>query len=206
MKNIKHSVIGLLGVSLVIGAIIFDSSRSGRAATSNANKSEVVVVNNVDNPVISRVVGTTPVSISGTPTVNVDSSAPVQVRDVTVRQPITERAHIVWAITASTGSNVFTVPAGKRLVIEYVTAHLAITPGYRGVLSVYTMVDGVLRPWWIPLRSQGTFLMQDFFETSELVRIHGDPGTSVSVKINLNDDGSDGTCEVTFQGYLEDVP
>jgi hypothetical protein len=54
MKRFRNLTFAVLPASLAVGGIVLNLSQTGRATPTNANKSEVVVVNNVDNPVISR--------------------------------------------------------------------------------------------------------------------------------------------------------
>lgn len=215
MKRIRNSLAGLLGITLVIGAIMFDTSRSSRAATTGTGKSDVVVVNDVDNPVISRLVGTTPVSISGTPTVGIDSAnnivridsgTPVHVSDAeSARQPFKTSGALFSSCSSSCLVALANVPMGKRLVIEYVTASVVAANGEHVLLFVNTTAGGVggLRP--LPLKSQGTFGGDEQFIASENVKMFADPGTSIEAKI-LVDNSTIVQYVVTLDGYLVDVP
>jgi hypothetical protein len=222
MKRFGNLTIALLAGLLAAGGIVLDLSQTGHATTANANKSEVVVVNNVDNPVISRVVGTTPVSINGTPavaidsannTVRIDASTPVATRNAE-----TDR---LWFKTPAAGGSVdlfswgsgltetvslAVVPAGKRMVIEHITAHVAFLGPGQALLSINTTAGGVPGQRPIPLTSQGNLSGYDHLAASELVKMFADPETTISVTGQRDSTSHMGGFMVTVDGYLVDAP
>jgi hypothetical protein len=220
MKNIKNSVIGLLGISFVIGGIIFDTSRSGRAATTNANKSEVVVVNNVDNPVISRVIGTTPVSIDpANNAVRIESSTPVQVQQV--RQPFQAKGIAVLHGGSKDAVATIDMPTGMRVVIQNVAIWMGgislfgqgenPPAGELGITSFPSGGPSLVFSWPLNFQRQEYFYNQDVhrYVANQSLLAYAEPGSFVGVYLHMRDAvPGDGTVEypVVVTGYQEAVP
>lgn len=81
------------------------------------------------------------------------------------------------------------VPAGKRLVIEYVSARIE-GAGARE-FSVTTTTSGVTAPHWVPLSEP----LVTISNAAQDVRLYADPGTQVEVCVT-------GLGQVTLSGHL----
>jgi hypothetical protein len=81
------------------------------------------------------------------------------------------------------------VPAGKRLVIEYVSARIE-DPSSREI-SITTTAGGTTVPHWIPLTEPFVTISN----AAQDVRLYADPGTQVQACV-------DGLGQVTLSGHL----
>lgn len=120
--------------SAVIGAIL-DADSAGAASDK-----DVFVINTAANPV--PVTGD--VGITGTPTVDVADD----------REPFKVRLNASLGDGDFGGSDLFTVPAGKRLVVTAASARTAAAPGQTMLLGIDTAFPdvGIV----VPTDSQGT--------------------------------------------------
>ena len=126
MDKLKNLLIAIAGLVVMVGAIIAvtPATSQGQGGTSGKD------VNVVNTPtVLAQQSGPWTVGISGTPTVRVGNTAqaPVLGRDVDepARQPFQRSGEITFAAGEVIAAVEFTVPDGKRLVIEYVSANIS---------------------------------------------------------------------------------
>ncbi|HEV8482231.1 MAG TPA: hypothetical protein VGV87_01625 [Blastocatellia bacterium] len=102
--------------------------------------------------------------------------------------------------------DLFTVPAGKRLVIEHVSADCEIPTGQR-LLNVsitilpFPKVGLQLIPVFV-----GTYFGADRFLVSQAVRTYGHPGSSVELSGLRNNFPGSGFCDFSFSGFLVNLP
>lgn len=193
---------------------------------------DVVVINTTAQPVpttaqgITSIAGTVQaeqggswnVGITGTPTVQVanPASAPLLTRDVD--RPATQP--FLHACTASgAGPNVLSgtsvadlVPAGKRLVIEYVSAAATALPGQVVLVKIKITrppISGVPVSFdhHLVATPQGTFLTDAVFVVSQPVRMYADPATDLRLECEVAQDSLSGdlTLNMTISGHLVDV-
>ena len=212
MYKFKNSLMGLIGVVtlIVVTTVLMPHKGYGSSgASSNAPANQTQNVNVVNTPTVKSqqdgvwnvgLASGSSVGIAGTPTVGLDAAnntvkfdavnntvkidpaAPVPVRDVDnpARQP--------FAATCTIANNngfpctLTTVPPGQRLVFEMF--HLQ-APNVFPSLTVVT---------------QNTDMTYQFFESSQLVRVYADPGTTVMAA-----GGPNGT-RAAISGYLVDLP
>jgi len=123
-------------------------------------------------------------------------------RDNPALQPI-QMSGVTFA-----GTNpILTVPAGKRLVIEFISGSLSIASGQR-FLSAYlrTAVDSGanLRNHYFTPVLAGTSGGVDYFTISQSVRIYANPGTIVY--LGSSSTNNNGTFNGTISGYYVDLP
>lgn len=96
-----------------------------------------------------------------------------------------------------------TVPAGKRLVIEQVTASCFLGPGERLVfltLKIEPHSHHLLNSF------MGTVAGFDTFTASQYVKFHAPSGTSVYLEAFKNGIRGGNGCTATLSGYLVDQP
>jgi len=151
--------------------------------------------------IVAGSLGCTKVSVVNTasepvPTFDVDSRA---------RQPFQEVLVKILNPGEANGGSSLTVPAGKRLVIEHVTAD-AIAPSGQGLwLSIVTTIGGnadfrefhlVVHPSQIP------FLRI----VSQPLRAFANPGTLVTASVKRFDTTGQASVSFTISGYLVDMP
>jgi hypothetical protein len=133
MKNEKRTFLVLLLTLCVIGLVMLQYGRNTVKAAPAPQLTPVIVTNGgADQSSPVPVSGS--VSITGTPTVSLanDATSPWLVRDVDrpAAQPFNYYATLTWApsflFANADKSQTFTVPAGKRLVIEFVSLQSAV--------------------------------------------------------------------------------
>jgi len=168
--------------SLVIGAFFglsqIATADSPTVPTAVAPVQRVKVINPASNPV---------------PVIDVDNPA---------RQPFQQPFNFSFDHTQGTNGQSFIVPAGKRLIIEFVSGSVALERGAVVDVVVTTTVDGIegghhLIPtsmgpaWGLPL----SYLI------STAMHVYADPGTKVQFSITDNLTGNGGSWG-TISGYL----
>jgi hypothetical protein len=103
-------------------------------------------------------------------------------------------------------SETVVVPPAKALVIEAVGVHAFVPSGQRLVARIRTTAGGEIASYrYAPQLARGTFTTDDLLAT-EVTRIYADPGSTVSVIVDRDDDAGDATVEVSLSGHFVDVP
>lgn len=180
----------------------------------------VKVVNSLREPVPTVAQGTTQVSVANTPSVaihpannsvqvaNTDES-PVPVRMMMpARVPFQARASGSFGAGSVAASSLIAVPAGKRLVIEYVSSFVTLPAGQNlpqasiALQAGGTSVQHALRREAHGPHFSGT---DEIFVVSEQLRLYADPASTIVFSFARNSTVGTGTVGVTVSGYLEDV-
>ena len=149
--------------------------------TSTAQVSRVIVANSRNGPALVQ-------------DVDNPARAPFQVQ---LGSPI--------AAGANAPNVSFTVPAGRRLVIEHVSALAMVPAGQRVMfINVNTFSGGNLVFHHLKAQSVGvsTATPGEGHVTSEALRLYADAGTSVLVAVNRSDSVGTGFMTVSVSGYL----
>ena len=178
-------------------------------------------VNVLSMPPVS-LAGTPGIAIAGTPTVNlgpgntVGISGPVQVSNDAVnpalvrdvdnpgRSPIQARLCVQSGTVLASCFGVpdaFSVPTGKRFVIEFVSGTCQFSPPGSGLRAVafFTVVDGTTAEHSLITSeafSDATHTVNDF---GQQTRIYADPETAVTL---IHPAFSEHRCGMTLSGYL----
>ena len=105
--------------------------------------------------------------------------------------PFSQRLDIV--LTSGFGQGTFTVPAGVRLVIDYISADLACNPGGSMLFDVATYLNGAEVESHLPLFNNGVVLGQQVFSVSEMTHIYADPNSTVTIALLGPSTGSGGS-------------
>jgi hypothetical protein len=150
---------------------------------------------------------------SGDVTVVNPDSKPVPVRDVEnpARQPFQQELFLSTPDGLLGANDQFTVPSGKRLVIEFVSFSMTWPAGQvttRAFINVCN-ASGNSCPasFYLPASFQATeFGGSEFFVASSPTRLYADPGTVVSAAVRRNVTAGTGLATVAVSGYLVDVP
>jgi len=129
---------------------------------------------------------------------------PVLVRNVDkpVHEPIQIPGGINFDANGTANHPVFPVPAGKRFVIEYVSARVQVQPGLiLDQFEIWTDAPGNLAHHMIamPQGNTGVFLI------SQPVRFSAGPETMVSILVRSSGKKAVGSGNLSLAGYLEDV-
>jgi len=100
------------------------------------------------------------------------------------------------------------VPAGKRMVIEYVSVQAFIPSGQKALFSVIVFLQGQITGTWHYMESTaiGAFGGQDYFQCGRLVKLYADPGTTVMPRTDRDSPTGTGQSRMTLSGHLISVP
>lgn len=147
-----------------------------------------------------------------TPSVNVKNAvrignpatSPVFVRNVDdpVHQPLQILGAIIFDSNGIANLPVFPVPAGKRFVIEYVSARVSLKPGQ--ILDQFEIwtTGAVFLPHYMIATPQGNTGVS---LVSQPVRFYADPGTMVFMFVRSTIQKVVGSGNLSLAGYLVDV-
>ena len=105
-------------------------------------------------------------------------------------------------------SNTVSVPAGKRLVIEHVSALARLQESQSPAeVGFSTTVDGTFAAHHLLLVKQSTGgSTAHTFVTNHAVQIYADPGTTIRLSVLRNTGTGSGAVFATLSGYLVDFP
>ena len=206
MFSFKKSVTALVGLLVLVVTLVALVPLVSRGQGNSGNAPPPFNVNVVN----------TPLPVTGTINVGNLGDSPLPVRDVDnpARQPI--QANIIEVPPQIPNPILFTVPAGKRLVIEYVSADIqantqcATAPLY----ALRTTTGGVALNHFFQSEFTGTLgaaanEATRAYGLSQQTRIYADPNTTVTLDIRTSAFPScsfmvnDG---IHVSGYLVDVP
>jgi hypothetical protein len=189
----------------------------------NVNVLNAPGVNVLNTPLAVTGSVTTSGSVSLTPgsSVSVNSSVqnPVRVRDVNdANQPVQAKLSCgpLAALGCGPGS-LYTVPLGKRLVIEFVSMRVCGLPGLSAEFGIITTTGGTDATYALttaPSASPGSQAIgcnsavpSSTTSVSQSVRLYADAGTTVFVSGDrANGVGGIVTFSFSMSGYLVDVP
>jgi hypothetical protein len=168
-------------------ALLFGALAGGSTLSQGAGPT-VTVANTSANPV---------------PTLSVDNAA---------LQPFQHTEVIGFNAGLLGGNATFTVPGGKRLVIEFVSFSLTIPAGQRPTFNFVTL-DNPARPtvqfgFALALQGGGFISGQnsDVFVGTSPTRLYADPGSTVTLGVRRNQDAGTGLGTVSVSGYYVNVP
>jgi hypothetical protein len=223
MSRLKGYLLTASGFTALVAGLMLTSPPAGEVVAQKID--DVRVVNLSSQPVPTAAQGTTAisgaVSISNIPTVNLGTGNTVQlaytpnnplpVRDADpARQPFQN-----WASdTQADGTNgstitIATVPAGKRLVIEFLSAVAQMPAGQHLVVC---QINTIAPPFGgltheLLINQQPAFVNGDaLFRASQQVRLYADPGSQVRALMTRDSSQGQALFLATLSGYLVDVP
>ena len=129
---------------------------------------------------------------------------PVRDVDNPGRHPFQIRMFPIGNGNASTN---FTVPAGKRLVIEDISVFVSIAPGSTPEVTVLTSVGGAEAFHFVPAAFAGAlFSGDDSYDGHALARFYADPGSTVRADVHSNPGAASIQADMSVSGYLIDLP
>lgn len=100
----------------------------------------------------------------------------------------------------------FTVPAGKRLVIDYISGETGAPSGAHVDLIVATYINGQECELHLPMIAQGIFSGRDTFTTSNAVKIYADSGSTVTLSGSANSTTAGSFMTISIYGHYINVP
>ena len=95
--------------------------------------------------------------------------------------PFSQRLDIV--MTSGFGNGTFTVPAGVRLVIDYISADIGCAVGGNVLFDVATYLNGAEVESHLPVFNNGVLLGQQVYSVSAQTRIYADPNSVVTIAL-----------------------
>lgn len=199
----------LVLILLVLSCFAF-SQLAEAAQTSNVNVVNTPNVNVANTPTVT-LSGTPTVSLSGTPSVNVanTSTSPVPVQDVrtATSQPFFHHNFFTFSTQFGNDSaDAYTVPAGKRLVIEYVSA--SGKAGHGEVFISWAIHLGPTVHYLTPILAGSGNDGFDYFSASAPVRGYLDAGSQLFFDVERCQfcTTANASASYTVSGYLVDAP
>lgn len=212
LLNSRHSFVTLYGVLALISAVALatpDVTHAQNAAAPKAQPSSLPM------PPLNVQVVNTPLPVTGTVSVSNLGSSPLPVRDLDnpAFQPFMSALNVLISPGPS-GTFVKIpfgdkVPAGKRLVIEHVSALIAVDAGQKvgGALGVTTNGQAVFHSFGFTFEGNGfNASNNDRFVTSQSLRLYADPETEIVASIDRNASSGVGQGNIIISGYLVDLP
>lgn len=206
------------------------------AARNEPPSAPVTVVNTNSNPVPVSGAVTGSVSIDGIADVNVTNTVPVSGNvgitgtanvnvtnneanpmPVSVVETIPQVIQITYTedlpepLLGPPDQVIYTVPAGFRLVIEYMEVRGSLYSGEAARGGISTMVNS-RRSWHYIMTPPAMYLLSGAplvnMRTSagQMVRIYADPETDVVGQLSRTDGTGDASLALTINGYLQPVP
>ena len=205
MKIFRSYFLAIIGLAILSGSLVL----SGSFTSSAKNPDDVTVVNTPGNPVPTQAQGTTAIAgtvqaqqsgnwtvgITGTPTFNVGNTAANAVLTRDVDNPARHPFQFFATFSKSGGNfqtdNQLVAPAGKRLVIETVTAQAFVPTGQRLLAQIsIASGGGTFAQHNLVLASQGGFDLLDYFAATEAVRLYADQGSLVQFRLTRSSNDS----------------
>lgn len=161
-------------------------------------------------PQVAQAQYSSPVRITNTTT----QSVPVKDMDHGARQPVLLQSTVDFYDGSYyphlSASNMYTVPANKRLVLEYYSAEIPALLAQRVRAFILTSSAGkspvvVYLPLALPI-SIDPFASEGSSIGAGLMRVYCDPGATVHLSVSRNAPAGDNTAgNVTLSGYLVDL-
>ncbi len=223
IDRVVVATVVLLALAVVSVAV------SPQPTTGAAAKGDVRVVNTLAEPVPTAAQGTTQVmgtvgasqvgtwtvGIAGTPTVALAAGGPLDTRDAdrSARQPF----HVRGIFSMGAGEpdqavTVFSVPAGKRLVVEHVSAFLGVPDGQKVLFGIATRLGGMLEIHSLVAQEQGVFPQvlglgaKATFVASQPSRFYADSSTEVIVSVARTSTTGTAAGSMVVSGHFVDLP
>jgi hypothetical protein len=146
------------------------------------------------------------VNIVNTPNVQVTNTPSVRDADNPTRQPVQASAICEANNVIGCLPLIYTVPAGKRLVIEFASMDASLPVGQAAQLAIQTTVGGETVTHHLPLTPPAvSFQGQGAAASGQQVRLYADAGTGVTVDGTRNIATGTAFFNFSISGYLVDV-
>jgi len=189
----KNYLLAVSGIAILLGSFLLSVPKGGQA--QSRNPLQVTVENTLDNPV--------PVTIGNRVRTCPDENCPASTLNANDRNAFQRRVQFVIPDgVPETGVNI-TVPEGKRLVIEFVTAsQLAFSQPV--AIRLRTLVNGAQSEFSL-LQVKQAEPNIDLWITTEQMRVYAD---APSFRIEAGRQTpfvADSAVDVSISGYLVDL-
>jgi len=179
----RAGLASVLGLAMLTGAGSVQAHSAPKERDRGRDDKQVVVVNEDDEAIPVRVVGRDPF------------------------QPFQRPFSLEWPDGQDLVTSTYTVPAGKRLVIEYasLSAYLQ-AEGQSMFVRILTTAGGASAFHNLAVQKQEDYGVLKQFSAAHLVRIYADPGSTVQVSAGRVPANSIANGTVTLSGHFENVP
>jgi len=118
-------------------------------------------------------------------------------------KPFSKRLDITFG--GGAGNGTFVVPAGKLLVITYVSTNVGVFTGANALCDLATTYAGSEVESHLPLSNNGVILGQQVYSSSSPMTVYADPGSTVTLAFLDSDSAHSGGAIVGVYGYLVDA-
>lgn len=230
MSRLTNRLLTASGFAIFVVSLLLASPPASNAVPG---EKDVRVINTTSEPVPTAAQGTTTiagsVSVANTPTVafapgasvGIDPASntvqlantvasPVPVVDINdAGQPFQTGASVTQAGTNVSLINVATVPAGKRLVIEFISATGQVPVGQHvELMEINTITDpfGGLTHQLLVHAQPPAVIGDSLFRANQQLRLYANAGSQVKALFRRSSSAGNGVFLVTISGYLVDVP
>lgn len=181
----------------------------------------VFVVNTTAAPVPTQAVGATTVEgtvMVGNQSLNVNGAVALtnpelMVRQVSTQEPWQHTGGFSIASDSTTADVTFyTVPTGKRLVVEYADGTLSMVAGGTQGLGLQVVEGDADTRFILPLDhgTLGDDLLRDHAQSeyrgAQMMRLYAGPGATIIVHASRNNPVGTASGRLTLAGYLVDAP
>lgn len=217
LAGLAATTVGILGVAAAMTTV---GTTSVTAAPTSPTPQSVLVVNSAAQPVPTVATGTTAisgtVSIGNTVTAHLDSNqvildntVPLVTRDADGGTPVSARVTFPLQQGIVGSGGIFAVPAGKRLIVDYVSGRVTGGNGderVRGTIELSSSQGSVplQRHHLIP-----TIIAPDEVIFSAPIRAYYGPNETLAMRAERRQDVFPTTvlqCEFQLSGRLVDIP
>lgn len=204
MKQLRKYGITLVAATSLVTLVLLVTGWGSAVA---AQVTSVLVTNNGASQAV-------PVHEQGTASVTVTNTVPTKASDNPAFQPAEETEAFTLAQGASGGGGtVYTVPAGKRLVIETASVVAQLPATQRAVANLLINLAGAtghtgpgIGVFMIPMALQFDNGASALSAGTLGSHMYADAGTTVDVSVGRSDGTGAGTFTVAVAGYLVNVP
>jgi hypothetical protein len=205
MRNPKYPLLALVAYLALIGVLAISTARPAHTQGGLPPGKDVRVINTAIEPVPVTLKSPSPVPVTLQGTAQIDTSSPIPVRDVSnpALQPF--RASTIDSLDDGTdlgSAGLTTVPAGKRLVIDFVTAAAFLQSGQRASLQI--TVNGST---WPIAFTQVNLVDKVQMTATQGVQIILEPEETLGIRFT-RDGGRSGVAnvDVRVSGHYVDIP
>ena len=204
MNLLGRRVFSFFGISAAVVVLLLALPLTSNAVPSDK---DVRVINSTAEPVPTAAQGTTTiagnVAVTNTPTVNLAPGAVVTVAEAAF-QPFQEAEGLEQNGTNVSTITVATVPAGKRLVIEYLSVSAQVPPGQHLEFAQILTNQGSGGTFHDTLvhRQPDAVIGDAIFRAVHDLRLYAAGGTQVQVMVRRNSGIGTAFYGVSISGYL----
>jgi hypothetical protein len=203
MKNTKIYFVALLGLLLFGGSLLLNASPGTKASSAK----DVVVTNTSGNPVPVVTQGTTnvagSVSVSNTPTVNINGTPNVNVANIHTQVPF----HRTLNFDVGSGrDDFFATEAGKTTFVRSVSAIVRVPTGKvieNASVEIAYEPQAPTQVWLAPIKTWENQQGVDQYVINQLVDARIPGAVFVHFNVALVGGEAAGHTTVTFFGYTE---